>query len=487
MNAMRAQDWVWLLPEGILIGVSIILLVLDLASPDRRWKSQAIGWLSFAGVVASFVAVVAIGRTAETVRLFGDSIVVDGFAVAFKLVILAAAGLVALMSIGTVREPDVPVASEYFCLLPLAVAGAMVVVSSGDLVALYVGLELMSVSTYVLVAVRKQTASSAEAAFKYLTVSGIASAVTLYGMSFLYGVAGTTNLEAIGRHLPAMSDRFDGLLVMALALVVAGVSVKTAAAPFHAWAPDVYQGAPSAAAAFLAAVSKVAAVGLLIRLVVGAFGPHHVFGQTTSAMIALVAATAMIVGNAVALRERNVRRLIALSGVANAGYLLVPLAVHAGRPGAVEALTDVTVFYALAYAVMTVGALAVSATVAAVEGHEDMSAFAGLYHRAPLMAWAMVVLLMSLAGLPPTGGFVGKLLILLDAVRSGMYGLAAVLAVTSVVSFYYYFAVARQMFLRTSGGPAVSVSVPVGATVAVCAAATLALGLYPQGWTALWP
>ncbi|MBB3110539.1 NADH-quinone oxidoreductase subunit N [Paenibacillus phyllosphaerae] len=496
-NELAPLSWAdaaYFAPEWILLAFFILLAVLDLFLA-RSTSRAVIGYLTLTGLVASMGAVLwrLIDRdqagsgegepVADVIRLLADSYRIDDFASMLKLVFLAAAALIVLMSLGTVKQEEVPNRGEFYYLLLPAVVGAMMMASAGDLITLYVGLELLSVTTYVLVGLRKREVKSAEAAFKYVVTGGIASAFILFGMSYLYGLTGATNFGAIAQAFQSQQAiAAPELLYAGLFLLLGGFGVKIAAAPFHAWAPDVYQGAPTPITAFLAVVAKGASLAAMFRLVfsIGFFAsaPGWPIADDIFLLLLVLAAAAMIVGTTAALVQRNMKRLLALSGVANAGYLLIPIGLslqdmHASNTGEFG-------FYLIAYMLMNIGAFAVVSLVERSRGEELLGGFAGMYHRAPWTAIAMLIFLLSLAGLPVTGGFFGKLFILLGAAQSGAYWILAVMVASSVISYYFYFAIARQMFMRSLGDDTpIPVPVTTGIVIWICAALTLVLGIVP--------
>jgi NADH-quinone oxidoreductase subunit N len=498
MDTVQTLTWsdAWYLsPELTLSIFAVVLAMLDLFLP-KRWNRNFVGWLTLLGLAVAAVFVLwlmldlnnagADDPSASIHNLLGGSYRVDDFGGLLKLVFLGASGFIVLASLGSVRSADVPIKGEFYYLLLPAALGAMVMSSSGDLITLYVGLELLSITTYVLVGARKSSGLSGEAAFKYLVQGGAASAFILYGMSFLYGMTGSTGLFEIGNALGDAVENYRALVYVAFFLMTAGFAMKLALAPFHAWAADVYEGAPTPITSFLAVVSKGAAFAMLYRI----FMNSAFFIQDPDVQkdlflgLSVLSAAAMIVGTAGALRQRNVKRLLALSGVANAGILLIPLTLHLTPVH--TSLFSEFVYYLIAYAVMNIGAFAVLTVVVRGSGDETLSGFAGLYHRAPWTAAGMTVLLCSLAGLPVTGGFFGKLFILFGTVQTHVYWLAAILLATTIVSYAVYFSIIRQMYLRSGtleGG--LRIPFPAGLSIWICVAATLALGFLPKpviGW-----
>ncbi|WNR46949.1 NADH-quinone oxidoreductase subunit N [Paenibacillus roseipurpureus] len=471
-----------LLPELALVATALILSLLDLVLPNRVNRS-IIGWLTLAGIAVSAVFVVLQLNPEEAIQLLNQSYRIDDFSNILKLCTLVGTGLIVFMSLGFVKEDAIPHVGEYYYFYLPAALGAMVMSSSGDLITLYVGLELLSITSYLLVAMKKKDQNSNEGSFKYLVMGGISSAIILYGMSFLYGMAGSTNLLEIGKALPSLVASYEPLLYVSFFLLLAGFGFKIAAAPFHSWAPDVYQGAPTPVTAFLAVVSKAAGFAILFRVFYVLFGFNN-FGEShlqsdVFLAISVMAAVAMVVGNFVALKQTNMKRLLAYSGIANAGYLLVPIGTYFSATH--YANFSEFIFYLIAYLFMNIGAFAVLMIIEQAEGHTEGKGFAGLYYRAPLTAVAMVLLILSLAGIPLSGGFFGKLYIILGTMQTQQYWLGSLMIATSVVSFYYYFSIVRQMFMRSDYEPAaIKVSAPLGITVWLCALISVALGVVPH-------
>lgn len=488
LQTLTWSDTWYLAPELTLSIFAVALAILDVLLPART-NRNLIGWLSALGLLAAAGFTVALmidlqdaAGDVAAFQLLGGSYRVDDFGNLLKLVFLGASFFIVLASLGTVRDDETPIKGEFYYLILPAALGAMVMSASGDLITLFVGLELLSITTYILVASRKKNKLSGEAAFKYFVTGGVASAFILYGMSFLYGITGDTKLLNIMPQIAGALEDARALLYIAFFLMIAGFAAKLALAPFHAWAPDVYQGAPTPVTSFLAVVAKGAAFAMLYRIFMGsaffAEGMDGAAKQDIFLALAVLAAAAMILGTAGALRQRNAKRLLALSGTANAGILLVPLALNV--TALQSSLVSQFVYYLAAYAFMNIGAFAVLTLVSRDGGGETVSAFAGLYHRAPWTAAAMTILLCSLAGLPVTGGFFGKLFILFATAQAQAYWLAAILLATTVVSYAVYFGFIRQMYMRTGETDSpLPTTVPAGIVIWCCALATLALGFLP--------
>lgn len=493
MEALQTLTWsdTWYMaPELALAVATVVLAALDLALPRRAGRN----WIGWGALLALVVAGLFVGWHIHDLKaaadaggqpyhnLLGGSYRVDDFGNLLKLAFLGASALIVLASLGTVKREDVPIKGEFYYLFLPAVVGAMVMASSADLITLFIGMELLGITSYILVGARKRSGLSGEAAFKYVVTGGTASAFVLYGMSFLYGMTGSTNLAAIGSSLGAAAADDRALVYVAFFLMIVGFALKLALAPFHAWAPDVYQGAPTPVTSFLAVVAKGAAFAMVYRIFLNTayFSSDDARVQDDVFLaLAVLAGAAMIVGIAGALKQQNAKRLLALSGVANAGVLLVPLALDVTNLHA--SLFAEFLYYFIAYVFMNVGAFAVLTAVARDAGSEELSAFAGLYHRAPWTAVAMTALLCSLAGLPITGGFFGKLFILFAAMQTKAYGLAAILLGMTVVSYYVYFSFIRQMYMRSGDKDSkVAIPIPAGIVIWLSAAATVALGLAPK-------
>lgn len=466
MNAANLTiSWAILTPELALILIALAVLVLDFMTGVRGSK-PTLGMMS---IFALLVALVIL-HTNDQIGFIGASFVLDPFAILFKTIIMIGAALVILMSMHYLRQNPEIYQGEFYYLILFATAGAMLMVSSADLITLYIGLEILSIASYVLAGFKTRSTKSNEAAMKYLVLGGTASAFILFGMSYIYGLTGTTNLVEIGSVITQVFVSYTFLVSMAILFMLVGFGFKLAIAPFHMWAPDVYEGAPTPITAFLAAVSKVAAFAFVLRIMALGFG--QIFGAWYF-YIAILAAVSMFVGNIIALRQTNIKRLLAYSGIAQAGYLLVPI----GAAITWDLAFSQILFYGIGYILAIMGIFAIvvvvgedtrtrllgkkektlgsedlvqanNAVLADALDHDAIETYRGLYYRSPLLAIAMTVFLVSLAGLPVTAGFFGKFYIFLGAMTNEMYWLALVMALTSIISFYYYFQVIRVMFLE---------------------------------------
>ncbi|MBU9723408.1 NADH-quinone oxidoreductase subunit N [Bacillus alkalicola] len=469
MSAFDA-NWSLMTPEIVLLVLALLIFTIDFMTGIKGSK-PFLGRLS---VVSLLITAVLVVFTNNSSGFIGEIFVVDKFAMIFKLIILVGVALVITISMHYLeKNPDV-YQGEFYSLILFATLGAMIMVSSVDLITLFVGLELLSISSYCLAGFKRKSKKSSEAAIKYVVLGGVASAFILYGMSFLYGLTGTTGIITIGRELPQLYVDYPYIIMMSLLFMLVGFGFKISIVPFHMWAPDVYEGAPTPVTAFLSVVSKLAAFGLVLRVFIVAF--HSTFNEWAFILAAFAAVT-MIVGNFIALTQKNVKRLMAYSGIAQAGYLLVPLAATVHE----NATMSIIAFYGVAYVFMTLGAFAIITWVTESSGKEDLTSFKGLFYRNPYMAIVMAVFLLGLAGLPGTAGFVGKAYIFIGAIVGEMLWLAIIMFATSIVSFYYYFGIIRQMFMSEPNPNDGELKAPLGITtiVTVAVAATVILGVIP--------
>ncbi len=463
MNGVAISDLALVIPELILVGMALVLILL--ARRIRRGPVAAVGTVlaALAAVMTSLWALRWGGDTG-----FGGMIIQDGYSGFFKILIGASLALAALLSVRSVEEEEIPRA-EYHALLLLAATGMMLAVSTVDLLTLYLGLELMTICSYILVGITVQKRTSNEAAIKYFLVASFASALLLYGISLTYGLTGSTDFAAVASALsePGLGGR--PLLVVAILLVVVGLAFKIAAAPFHSWAPDAYQGASVPVAAFLAAASKAAGLAALGRLALVAFGPE---AQVMSVLLTALAALSIVVGSITLLAQTDMKRLLAYSSIAHAGYALMGLLAGTSEG------TSATMTYAFFYVFMTLGAFGV--VVALGKRGETLDGYQGLASQRPALAALMLLFLLSLTGIPPTAGFVAKFVVILSAVRAGHVALAVLAVICSVISAFVYMRVAVFMFMKEPLQPAPS-RLPLAFSVALAVAAwfTLIGGIFP--------
>jgi NADH-quinone oxidoreductase subunit N len=456
--------------EVALTLLAFAILGVGMIRPDRR-GGRAETVLAVAGFTALFAGTY-LGLT-PPVEAFGGAWGVGPLSVLYKRLFLAAGALTALLCWPSGEpNPAIPRSrlGESLGLMALSITGMCVLVSSRELALLYTGLELVTMPLVALVAIHPRQPRGAEAGLKYVFTSALSSGFLLYGLSFVYGLTGTTMLAGVAERLPA-----GPLTLAALVMVMVGVGFKISAVPFHLWAPDVYEGGPVVVSAFLAVASKAAGFALFAKAVGVAF--THVGGSVVL-LVALLAVLSMSIANLVALHQTNMKRFLAWSSVAQAGYLLVGLA-----PGGPRAEASVA-FYLLVYLVTTLAAFGVATIVAGATGREDMREYAGLSESNPRLAFVMMLALFSLAGIPPLAGFLGKFYLFAAAAQGNLVWLVLVAAVNSTVSLYYYLSVIRWMYIQkpTEAIPAVPpirVSGAAAAVLLICTAGMLTLGLVP--------
>jgi NADH-quinone oxidoreductase subunit N len=456
------QAYAPLLPEIIIVLGAMVLMMQGAFRPENDAETSRIMWLALAVLVAAGVAIVQLG---EPARLFGGAFVDDAFARFVKLLVLAGAGGAMVLAFDEMKAQG-SFKFELPVLLLLATAGMMVMVSAGDLMALYMGLELQSLALYVVAAIRRDDAKSSEAGLKYFVLGALSSGMLLYGASLLYGFAGTTSFAGIAAAASVAGAGQNLLLVFGLVFLMVGLAFKVSAVPFHMWTPDVYQGAPTPITAFLAAAPKVAAMALLVRLVMTALpGVQPQWQQ----IIVFLAIASMVVGALGAIGQTNIKRLMAYSSIANMGYALVPLAA-----GGAEGAQGVLIYMAI-YIVMTLGAFGCILSMRREGGLvEDINELAGLAQTNLFLAFALAMFMFSLAGIPPLAGFFAKWFAFLPAVKAGLYWLAVIGVVASVIGAYYYLRIVKIMFFDDAKAPFMATRAKEGAIVAL--ALVLVLG-----------
>lgn len=455
-----------LLPEIVLTGWAVLLLLVVSWRHHTAGDLRLAGWITLAGLAATAGAVFWLWW--RTARTDGPSpmIAVDDFRFVTDWLFLGIAALTVLLSLEYLEREQL-LAPEYFVLVIFATLGMMLMGGGADLMVIFLGLELMSVAVYVLAGLDRKSPRAAEAALKYFLLGAFASGFLLYGIALVFGATGTTNLALIGLQVGLLDVGSHPMLLVGTALLLVGFAFKVAAVPFHMWAPDVYDGAPTPVAGYMATGVKAAAFAALFRVLGEGLSQAGVWREI---VIGLALAT-MLGGNFIALAQRSLKRMLAYSSVAHAGYLLV--AVAAGSPAGASAF----VFYLVAYTLMTLGAFAMLAAKGR-NGESDVRIddLAGLAQRRPWLAFLLALCMLSLLGFPPTAGFLGKWYILLAAVEAHQAWLAAALVLTSVVSAGYYLPVIMVMYMRPEPGPDAHAGVRVGGfarTALVTAAAGL--------------
>lgn len=469
-------------PETIIVVAALVVLAADLlAMCDLELKFRLIigGLISCVGCVAAIGWMLALP---EHENFMAGMLVVDPLTQFIKIALLVFTVFTVIISIETNFTAHV---GEYFALILLATVGMMFLVSSEDILMIFISLELTSLSLYILTAFNKRNIKSAEAALKYFLFGGMSAAFTLFGLSLLYGLSGSTNLAQVAASIH--SPKLDPLLVLAVVMTVIGFGFKVAAVPFHLWAPDAYEGAPTPSAALIASGSKVASFFIFAKVLMIGFkgvegsGAWQAYIPGWVPVIAAVAAASMVLGNLAAIVQISVRRLLAYSAIAHAGYMLLAILSHGGQ--SLAAL----IYYVLTYGLTTLGAFGVVAVVQEQGGGDRLSDFAGLSRRAPLLSLCMMVFMLSLAGIPPLAGFFGKFYIFSAALSGGggdmgMLWLVVLAIAMSAVSLYYYLQVIKQIYIiEAPTGPGAGPG-PVSSQVAMVllALAVLVLGCAPN-------
>lgn len=456
-----------LAPEMEIALLGLLLLVLGLLLPHKG--KGIMGTVAFLGlVVALLLSTSGFGREQA---MFNGVYQVDSYGGFFKILFILAGLLVILSASGYIKRFDRR-ANEFYSFLVFALLGMMVMASAGELITLYIGLELMTISFYILTAYLLNNELSVEAGLKYLILGAISSAVLLFGISLVYAVSGTTVISEIAANI-----QFQPALVAGIILMIAGFAFKISLVPFHMWAPDIYQGAPIPVTAFLAVGSKAAAIAAFVRVFMLALPlPQFEWGL----VLAVLAAFTIVLGNLVALVQTDIKRLLAYSSIAQAGYILVGMA--AGNEYGLKGV----LFYAMLYVFSNLGAFAVATAVEVATGSTSLEAFKALGKRSPMLAAIMTVCLLSLAGIPPLAGFVGKFYLFSGAIGAGYLWLAFVGLIMSMVSVYYYLMVAKAMYIGDNNDMTpIRPDIPTRVALWICLTATLLIGVYPAPLSAL--
>jgi len=471
LGTVQPQEFLLLAPEIFLAVAGMFVLAVGSIGRGLGHRAASLVALASLAVVGALVLTVqapAAGGEAILAGMF----VIDGYALFWKAIFLIATALTIVLSMRFVEEGNYP-AGEYYSLLLFATTGMLFMASGFNLLSIWISLELMALSSYILAGYFKRQRRSNEAALKYFILGALSSGILLYGVSLLYGATGTVQLTELAARLPAAMAGESMLVGLGWILLAIGLFFKVAAVPFHVWTPDVYVGAPTPVTAFLAVGSKAAAFAILVRIFYQGLPPLKVEWQV---VVAAVAAVTMIWGNLAALTQSNVKRMLAYSSIAHAGYILIGVLAATG-----EGLWAV-LFYFLAYTFITVG---VFGTVILLERREyageTYEDYAGLARRSPFLAAMMLVFMLALTGMPPTGGFVGKIYLFAAAVEAGWIWVAVVGVLTSAVSLYYYMGLVVQMYFKESDEETPQPLYAPGliGTIALCAAVTLLLGLAP--------
>ncbi len=488
---VTSADLLPLLPAGILVLTAVLLLMYEVFSnqSDRTYCAtiSVIGL----GLALCFVA----SELSQPTHLLfavgprAAPLIVDPFARLASIIVLTAGIIASLLSPGYVKNARCD-SGEYYALMLFSIVGMMVMVMAGDLITFFLGLETMSVAVYALTGLRRNDPRSSEAALKYFLMGAFATGFLLFGIALVYGMTGSVALRDLAHSLAAV-DPFlhQPLLGLGLVLIVVGFAFKIAAVPFHMWAPDVYEGAPTPISGFMAVAVKAAAFVALLRLVVVGFAATETADPTWLRLLSALAVLTILVGNVLALVQQNVKRMLAYSSIAHAGYLLIGVVV-AGL--GYEQAGAAVLFYLTTYTFMTLGAFGVLAFLERKDGgieSERFGAYAGIGYKHPALGAAMVLFMISLGGLPPTGGFFGKLYLFSAAIKAGQTNLALVGILGSVISIYYYLRVVVAFYMKEVPDPGptpqATRSTPLTLGLALAAAGVLYLGLFPTAWIEL--
>jgi NADH-quinone oxidoreductase subunit N len=471
-------DYHALAPEIVLGGGICLVLFVDLFVSDaKRW---ILATLSGFVLLGAFLPVVTLGVIGSDVRpMFDGRYVIDNFSLVLKALFLLTGYVVVLLSTNEIQEGAYH-KGEYYVMLLSSILGMVMMASSRDLISVFIALEFLSIPAYMMAAWRKRDLKSNEAGVKYYLLGVFASAVMLYGMSLLYGATGSTKLIEIGKVVTG-KGKFGGIEVMGIVFVIVGFAFKVSAVPFHTWAPDTYEGAPTPVTAFLSVASKAAGFVALVLLVYLAF-PQAV--DVYRPFFWVMAALTMTVGNVVALRQTNIVRLLAYSSISQGGFIMMPLVV-AGSTRSAEASLRAIVVYLIIYAATNLGAFAVIIAVSRKTRSGEISSYGGLFGYAPGLTVLMTVFLASLAGIPPLGGWYAKFGVFnaVLSARSGWgYSIAVIGAVNAVIATAYYVTIMREMWMKPApDGDVTPVRVPgsIKAALAITGVATLVLGVLP--------
>ena len=458
-----------LLPELILVVGAMVLLMYGVFRPETQSEAVSVGWMSIILIIAAGAALIYDGGGTQT--LFDGAFVNDPFARFMKILALAGSALALMLAFDDFRDLNI-MKFEYPILVLLATAGMLVMISAGDLIALYIGLELQSLALYVVAAYRRDSLRASEAGLKYFVLGALSSGMLLYGASLLYGFAGSTDFQVIANAAKGADVAANLWLIFGLVFLLVGLAFKVSAVPFHMWTPDVYEGSATPVTAFFATAPKVAAMALLVRVVLGAFPG---IAEQWQQIITFVAIASMLLGAFAAIGQTNIKRLMAYSSIANIGFALVGLAANS-----LEGTQGVLIYMAI-YVVMTLGTFACILSMRRNDvGVEDIDELSGLARTNLPMAVGLMILMFSLAGIPPLVGFFAKYYVFLAAIQAGLYPLAIIGVLASVVGAYYYLRIVKVMFFDDARDPFQPIRFVAGMVIAV-SALVMVLGVVGLG------
>ena len=422
-------------PELILVGTAILLLLLDALKPDAVHVAHAL--IALGGLAGAAAYSIWLWTWDGPPTVLGNMVAADRFGVFIRLVLIGVAAVAVHLSYHYLERAD-EAKGEYYPLLLFATAGMTLIASASDLIVVFLALEILSLSLYLMTGFSFRRLASAEASMKYFLLGAFSSAFFLYGIALAYGASGTTNLAAIGQKLAGQTS--VGLGLAAAGLMAVGFAFKVAAVPFHMWTPDAYQGAPTSVTAFMSAGTKVAAFAAFLRVFNVAFHPYV---NDWRPFVWVMAAVTMVVGSTLAIAQANLKRMLAYSSIAHAGFILVGVA--AGSPQGIQA----AMFYLAAYATMIIGAFGVVMLVSVrSERHLSLGSYAGLARRSPFLAGVLALFLLSLAGIPPTAGFIAKVAVFSAAIQAGYWPLVLIAVLASVIAAFFYIRVIVLMYMQ---------------------------------------
>ena len=467
---MIAQELFAILPIIIVIGWACILLIADLFVPqDRKGITAALAALGLVIALGATVARIGIETT-----LFNGMLIQDGFSTFFQVLFLFLGLFAISQAYDYLRRRGIE-RGEYYVLLLFSISGMMLMASAGDLMMIFLALELLSIPLYVLAGFARPEPESEESSLKYFLLGAFASGFLVYGIALVFGSSGTTELGEIIEHLRAASE-MSALFIVGGGLILIGLGFKVAVVPFHMWTPDVYEGAPSSVTSFMSVGAKAAGFAALLRIFISAF-PEA--GAVWGPLTIWIAVLTMIWGNVAAIAQKNIKRMLAYSSIAHAGFIFMALPA-AAHQGVTAQATSAALFYLIAYAIANLGAWGVVITLERLEGKGlDIDDYAGLGKRRPALAAMMTLFMLSLTGVPPTVGFLGKFYLFQAVIDSELVGLALIAILTSLISAYYYLRVVVVMYMR-SGEPEVRSEGFLNATVWLTGVFTLLFGLLPM-------
>jgi NADH-quinone oxidoreductase subunit N len=459
-----AADYVRVLPEIVLSIFGMVIMLLD-PLVDEAKSQKILGGIGLAGTLAGLFATWIMSQSPGFA--FWNTVRVDGFSVFFHVLVIAIAVVLILTSYEYMAVQRIR-AGEYYGLILFGLVGMCLMSSAVELVLIFIALEISSISTYILAGFRRSSATSSESSLKYFLLGSFATAFFLYGVALMFGATGSTNIDEISAALN--SGVVPVLAYVAVALMFVGLGFKVAAAPFHVWTPDVYEGAPAPVVGFMSTAPKAAAFAVLLRILFEANAPGRFW------LIWISAALSMTLGNIAALVQSNVKRLLAYSSIAHAGYMLVAFAA------APEMGTSAVMFYAASYAAMNVGAFAVVSHFAnAGERYVTLEDYAGLGRRSPILAGTLAIFLISLIGIPMTGGFFAKFYVFSAALQANLVGLTIIGVINSAIAAYYYLRIIVMMYMREAREevPVLPIPASLGVALVITLAATIYLGVLP--------